>query len=278
MGVWRDIRRKCNIYWLAAFVLAFGAVTIPYIPGVPELAKSAATIIKEGIAFFVILYFILTIQTIGRKLVRVSYCDTEEEVYESAIRMTEGAKKVNVVGPLQSIQVLYTTKGVEPNILKYRKQYVDLVERKICDGISYARIINFIPNWEDRENVELLAQNADFFAELMRKINPASKGKTRNHGVGLEILHCGNLPNISGDFHFNTSDKKTLIILGDSKKNLTHAVSISDKIAAYTFMGYFDDIIRSQSKSLNAEALSELAKHLRDGKRKLVASLLAPTS
>lgn len=278
MKIWRDIRRKCNIYWLAAFVLAFMAVAIPYIPRAPDIAKSSAEIIKEGVAFFVILYFILTIQTIGRKLVMVSYCDTEEEVYESAIRMTEGSKKLNIVGPLQSVQVLYDTRRVEPNIVKYRKQYVDLVERKIRDGTHYARVINFIPNWEDPENVTLLARNAEFFGELMREINLRAKSKAQKYDVGLEILHCGNLPNISGDFHFNTSDKKTLIILGDSKRNLTNAVAISDQVAAHTFMRYFDDTIRPQSKNLSEEDLRKVATYINDGKRELLESLLSPTT
>lgn len=257
---------------IATIVISFVIVILPII--FPRYSTEIS-IFTEVLKLSMIFYVLLNVTSIGRKIPQSTFCEMEEDVYEAAIQLTKEADEVRVLGPLQTVMILHGDKDYPTSIIETKRKYLETIKKRISEGMPYARVINFVPNWDNEESIKLLAKNAVFFKDVFSMIRAQQRVLKEEKKAPLEILHCKTLFNIAGDFHFNTSKKETLIILGEySKKKLNRAILIRDREVASSFTDYFDDTIRPESVELDEEKLSKIAEYLEKRDRITLEKLL----
>jgi len=256
--------QKKEVYFplLLAYTATF--VILANIPEVPLPWRILALFAINGVSFmFVFVIYLKQNPRHGRWLADVVYCHTEREVYEGAIELTQRASQVCVLGPLQTVMTCHQMDTLDAGTAEYRVRYLRTIEESMrrlrVHGINrpcYSRAMNFLPDWEDPENPLLVAENAVFFARLLEEDPNADT---------LEVLHFPDLPRISGDFHFNTSDTACLIIMGDKGGRLSKGLLIRDTLSARAFVGYYQDTIRPSARRLGIDELKTISDLIRRG-------------
>lgn len=251
-----------NRLFILTCIFSALVISIPFV--FPQLEA-----FKDFISLALLIYVVLNVVYIGRRIISASFLETREEVYDAAIEVTNQAKEIKVLGPLQTVLIQKTKDGESRYILEKKENYLNTIQRMLVSGVTYKRAINFNPDWNDKKNIDVLAENAAFFAGLLN--TPSIKDR-----ANLHIYHCKDLPRMHGEFHYNTSENATLILLGGGiKKELNSGIYIRDKAIATTFLQYFEDTIIDTCIELTAKNLGEMHEYLENGDKKSFNDLLS---
>jgi len=199
----------------------------------------------------------------ARPLISTIYTN-KEEIMRIAIDFTNKANYIYAQGSISSL--LETERMQDESQVSFQdrlavvdpdqKLYVKSTSDKICNGIDYRRIMDFMPENNSDASIAEIYANVKFFIRVYDMPN--------NGEINLKLYHNSEVTSGRGEFHFRFSDQMLVLRVGGHGNSLTNAaITINDARVISEFKKYFDSLVDSpKTKRLELKDLQVIDKFL----------------
>ncbi len=191
--------------------------------------------------------------------------DDRETIYREANRIIDKATQFFGVGALCALEYLGRASDAEhcveedDELHQLQREYVKntriAIERILCRGGRYVRVIDFIPKWDNPYSVSVILLNADHYRVLLQQPGFAE----------LEVYHIGTAPDTLLNAHFIATQRHVLNLLGVGRRGCQRALFLDSKAVADAQRDYCNKLVRD-SRKLTPTALSEVLTIVRRGR------------
>jgi len=216
-----------------------------------------------------------TRQEFGKIVVSALYTTTEE-IMKLGVDFTKQAAEIYSLGSLRSLLDTERRLGEDQEGYESRKtqidpqksEYIKAIEDHVREGKPYVRVMDLLPEDSQKDTLNEIYVNLDFFRRLLGR--PGVKSKD------VRVYHNRQIARRNGDFHFRVSDKMLVIRAGGHGTRRVNAALVIDEASAVnTFRQYFASVIESASTiPISPTMIDELCEAARLGETARMRSML----